>query len=317
MRCLITGATGFVGRHLTNLLLAQGHQVAGAHSRAGAAADCTNLELYCCNLTDSGGMASLVKKFCPDRVYHLAAFSSPIQSLSNERAVYDTNFLGTLNLLRAVRDGAPEARVLLVGSAQCYGVVRESDLPIREEQPFAPRSPYAVSKAAADLLGFQYFATDGMHIVRARPANHTGPGQSPSYVCSDFARQVAAIELGLAPPELRVGNIEVSRDFSDVRDVVCAYALLLEKGRSGEAYNIGSGRAVALKEIVGTLTSFCSRPVSVNVEHKRIRANDAKSIYVSLEKISAHTGWVPGYELRTTLRDLFDSWITVLGTKAP
>jgi GDP-4-dehydro-6-deoxy-D-mannose reductase len=313
MRCLVTGITGFVGGHLTKLLLARGDEVIGTSNDIDPAGCRENLKLFHVDITDGAGIARLVQESQPDRVYHLAALSSPAESLGNERSVYDTNFFGTLNLLEAVRCCTPQAHVLLVGSTQCYGNVSEAELPIREEQPFAPRNPYALSKAAGDLLGFQFFARYGSHIVRARPANHTGPGQSPAFVCSDFARQAAAIELGLSAPVLRVGNIGVSRDFCDVRDVVRAYAGLLENGHPGEAYNIGSGGAIALKEITGILTSFCSRPVQIAVESERARPDDAKSIYVSVAKIAAHTGWVAEYDLRTTLRDLFEYWVLKLG----
>lgn len=316
MRCLVTGITGFVGAHLTKFLLAQGNEVIGTANDASPSAGDANPKLYRCEISDMDGLTRLVQDSRPDQAYHLAALSSPVGSLANERAVYEINFLGTLNLLEAIRCAAPRARVLLVGSTQCYGVAREAELPLREEQPFAPRNPYAVSKAAADLLGFQFFALHGLYVVRARPANHTGPGQTDAFVCSNFARQLAAIELGLSAPTLRVGNIDVSRDFCDVRDVVRAYARLLEKGHPGEAYNIGTGNAVTLRQIVDILKSFCSRPVQVIVDGRRVRPDDAKSLYVSAAKIAAHTGWAPEWELRATLRDLFDYWMMQLKASA-
>ena len=305
--------TGFVGAHLTELLLGRGHQVLGLSNDQVEMKGRAGLTQYRCELTDGAAMAELVRQLQPEQVYHLAAMSSPAESLGKERFVYEVNFLGTLNLLDAVRSQAAGARVLLVGSTQCYGEVGEAELPIREECRFAPRNPYAVSKAAADLLGFQFHARYRLHVVRARPANHTGPGQTTAFVCSDFARQMAAIELGLAPPELRVGNIDVRRDFCDVRDVVEAYALLLDKGCPGEAYNIGVGQAVALREIVEILASFCSRPVKITVDATRVRADDPKVLYVSNAKLVAETGWRPRYEIGATLRDLFDYWLDALG----
>ena len=202
-------------------------------------------------------------------------------------------------------------------------------IPVHRTRPFAldaqarwlktrQMAVYAVNRdleheAAADLLGFQFHARYRLHVVRARPANHTGPGQTTAFVCSDFARQMAAIELGLAPPELRVGNIDVRRDFCDVRDVVEAYALLLDKGCPGEAYNIGVGQAVALRESVEILASFCSRPVKITVDATRVRADDPKVLYVSNAKLVAETGWRPRYEIGATLRDLFDYWLDALG----
>jgi GDP-4-dehydro-6-deoxy-D-mannose reductase len=312
MRCLITGATGFVGAHLTELLLARGDEVYGACWPEPVPESRPGVNLRLCNITDAAGLLGFVREAQPDQVYHLAGLSSPLDSLAHQRASYETNFFGALNLLDAVRQAAPKARVLLVGSSQCYGAPKAAALPITEQQPFAPLNPYAVSKAAADLLGFQFFSAYGVHVLRARPANHTGPGQPPSFVCSDFARQVAAIELGMAPAELRVGNIEVRRDFSDVRDVVRAYVALVERGRSGEAYNVGSGRSITLKEIVETLTGFCSRPIQVIIDSHRMRSNDAKELYVSTAKITADTGWASQYPLGVTLRDLYDYWVSAL-----
>lgn len=172
-----------------------------------------------------------------------------INSFRDFRNVFDSNFWGTFNLLEAVKQAAPKACVLVVSSGQCYGSVKPSQLPVTEAQPLSPPSPYALSKAAGDMLAEHYFQRFGLHIVRARPFNHTGPGQSPEFVCSDWARQIASAELRLTPPVLSVGNLTVRRDFSDVRDVVRAYVLLLEKGMPGEAYNVGSGRTTPVKRL--------------------------------------------------------------------
>ena len=180
------------------------------------------------------------------------------------------------------------------------------------DHPFAPRNPYAVSKAAADLLGFQFFVNHNLPVIRVRSANHTGPGQPPSFVCSDFARQVAAVELGVAPPELHVGNIDLLRDFCDVRDVVRAYATLAEKGIAGEAYNVSSGRAVSLQTIVDILVAFSSRPIQIVRDLQRTRVNDVKEEYASIDKLVSQTGWTPQYDLATTLRDLYQYWIAAL-----
>jgi len=310
MRCLITGVTGFVGIHLAELLSASGHEVFGASWPEVPPPG--RPRVWQCNIMDAVGLRNLVEEARPEWVFHLAGMSSPIDSLTSPRPVYEINFLGTLNLLEAVQKAVPQARVLLVGSIQCYGSPQAGDLPLTEKLPFAPRSPYAVSKAAADLLGFQFFINHNLPVIRIRSANHTGPGQPASFVCSDFARQIAAIEMGAAAPELHVGNIDVCRDFCDVRDVVRAYAALAEKGIPGEAYNAGSGRAVPLKVIVETLISFSSRSIQVIRDRQRARADDVKEEYASIDKLVAQTGWTPQYDLATTLRDLYEYWISAL-----
>ncbi len=315
MRILVTGATGFVGRHLAQLLLARKHEVYGTYLERESSQGADLIRLFRCDVRQAGRLRSIVRRVRPQRIYHLAALSSVVDSFKNVRAVYDTNFWGTFNLLEAVREATPKVRVLAVSSAQCYAAAKRSQLPVTESHPLAPPSPYALSKAAADMLAHQYHSLFGLHVIRARPYNHTGPGQTPHFVCSDFARQIAAIDLGLRPALLRVGNLKVRRDFSDVRDVVRAYALLLEKGKPGEAYNVASGRGTSLEEIVRLLASFCSRPIRIVVERKRFRPGDVPVLYGSNRKLRRTTGWKPERNLRTTLRDLYFYWKENLQTR--
>jgi len=307
MRVLITGATGFVGQHLTRIL-SRKQEVFGTFLRRDFAATPPGIKLSQCDLRQAGDVRGLVRDVRPGHVYHLAALSSVRGSFNHAKAVYDANFLGTLNLLEAVRTTGLSARVLLVGSVHCYGRVRRSHLPIVETEPLNPDSPYGVSKAAADMLGAQFFQNHGLHVVRARSFNHTGPGQSPEFVCSDFARQFAAIGLGLARPSIRVGDVNIRRDFSDVRDVVHAYVLLLQKGKVGQAYNVASGRAVSLREVLVILHSLCPREVKIDVEPQRLRRGEADVLYGSNRKLKQTTGWRPKYDLSTTLRDLYAYW---------
>ena len=186
--------------------------------------------------------------------------------------------------------------------------MKPSHLPVTEDQAFAPPNPYALSKAAADMLAGQYYFRFGLHIIRARPFNHTGPGQMPGFVCSDFARQIAAIDLGLQRPVVRVGNLRAKRDFTDVRDVVQAYQLLLEKGKPGEAYNVASGQATSVWQIVRVLASFSSWRIRLSVQGQRFRPGDVRTLYGSSLKLRRATGWKPAYNLRTTLRDLYVWW---------
>ncbi len=312
MRILVTGATGFVGRYLSSLLLSRHHEVWGTFLQRDSGDLPASLQLLHCDLRDFSSVRSAVQQVRPQQVYHLAALSSVRDSFEDAKSVYEANFWGTLNLLEAIRMFRPFPRVLLVGSAHAYGNVKRTQLPITEKHCLAPNSPYGVSKAAADMLGGQVFQSFGMHVIRARPFNHTGPGQSAHFVCSDFSKQFAAIELGLAPPVVSVGDIHSSRDFSDVRDVARAYELLLRQGKAGEAYNVASGRAVSLTRILDILQSFNSRKVRISVEQDRVRSGEPDIIYGSNQKLKRATGWSAQFNLRTTLRDVYLDWKDVL-----
>ena len=308
MRVLVTGATGFVGQHLVRYLVARGHAVYGTYLATGSIENVAGVELLRCDVRDASRLRTIVNQSRPQRIYHLAGLSSVTQSFGGCRAVFETNFWGTFNLLEAVRQAVPEARVLVVSSGQCYGQVKPAELPLTESHPFSPQSPYALSKAAADMLADHDYQRFGLHIIRARPFNHTGPGQAPQFVCSDLARQIASTELRLSRPILHVGDLTVRRDFSDVRDIVRAYELLLEKGEPGEAYNVASGRTTSVKQMVRLLASFCSRPIRISVQRHRLRPGEVRTLYGSNRKLRRATGWRPEYGLETTLRDLYVYW---------
>lgn len=312
MRVLVTGANGFVGRHLLPLLVARRDEIFGTYFQPELSGLPKQVRFLACDLRRSDRVTELIKDIRPDRVYHLAALSSVRDSFQTALAVYETNFFGTLHLLEAIRTWQTSARVLLIGSANCYGRAKRAQMPITEKQLLSPTSPYGVSKAAADLLGGQFFASYKLEVIRVRPFNHTGPGQSPEFVCSDFARQLAAIRLGLAPATLQVGNLSSQRDFSDVRDVVRAYVLLMEKGKPGEIYNVCSGRAVSLQRVLKLLLSLCGCKVAVHVEGARLRRGEADVLFGSNRKLKRATAWHPKYDLKSTLDDLYQCWMTVL-----
>ncbi len=312
MRVLATGATGFVGQHLLRLLASRGHTVFATYLVPPPEELPIAVELLACDMRERSHVAEVLRHAQPQHVYHLAGLSSVTKSFTESRHVWNTNLLGAMNLLDAVREAAPKARVLLVGSGQCYGNVAAARLPVTEDQPLAPDSPYAASKAAADLMGYQYFRSWSLQVIRARPFNHTGPGQPPQFVCSDLARQVAKIDAGLCPPVLHVGNTRVQRDFSDVRDVVSAYELLLERGQPGAAYNVASARGVSVAQIVRLLRALCSRPFHVEVQQKRLRVGETARLYGSNRKLRRDTGWKPEYSLSQTLRDVYTHWQTAL-----
>ena len=307
MRVLVTGGTGFVGQHLIRLLNERKHIIFSTYLAAASKAS-QAAELLACDIRNQEQVLEVVRDAKPQHIYHLSALSSVIKSFEDSRQVWETNVWGAMNLLDALKEMAPQARVLFVGSSQAYGNVARRRLPVREDERLSPASPYAASKAAAEMLATQFFHSSGLEVICARPFNHTGPGQSPEFVCSDLARQVAEIELGLRSPVLRIGNLNVQRDFSDVRDVVRAYELLMHRGTPGDVYNIASGRGISIAEIVKHLRSFSSRPFQVQVEQKRARPGEVAKFYGSNRKLRRATGWKPEYSLAKTLRDTFEFW---------
>jgi len=307
MRVLVTGATGFAGRHLLRLLLSRGYTPFGTYLSPPPNWDIAS-PLLRCDLRDANSVRRIIRRVRPGQIYHLAAQSSPLQSLSNIRDVYEVNFWGTYNLLEAARQLTPTVRILVVGSGQCYGRTDSPRGLLTESRAFAPPNPYALSKAAADMLAGQYYSRFGLRVIRARPFNHTGPGQQQGFVCSDYARQIAAIELGQQRPPLRVRDASARRDFSDVRDVVRAYEMLVKKGEPGEAYNVASGHSVSVREIVSLLVSFCSRPVRLLEDRHGLRSGDIPTLCGSSLKLRRATGWKPEYNMRATLRDLLETW---------
>ena len=317
MRFFITGISGFAGSHLARFLLDRGHVVTGAarepgslaalHRRYGERFPPSAVGLF--DIRDGAALRAALSRAEPDGVYHLAALSFVPRTFERPELAYEVNFLGSIELLAAVRDVAPRARVVLVTSGEVYGWIDSArDLPLAESQPLRPLSPYSVAKAAADLAGFQFFWSDSLDVVRARPFNHTGPGQTAEFVCSEFARALAAAESGGGPKRLQVGNLEVERDFSDVRDVVRGYLSLFEKGSAGEAYNLGSGRATRLRAVLDELRAQCRVPVEVDVDPQKLRPREVTRVVGSIEKIGLDTGWRPEIPLRQTLADLLQYW---------
>ncbi len=289
---LVTGGAGFAGAHLVERLAQLGRSPA-APSRG---------EL---DLLDAAAVRDGIGRARPDAVFHLAAFSSPRRSWERPEEALLTNIQMTLNVLEAVRAGAPGAAVVLVGSGQAYGDA--GSLPVTEETPLEPLSPYAVSKAACDMLGRQYAAAHAMHVVRLRPFNHAGPGQANEYVLGSLASQVAAAELrGTSEAVLRTGDTASARDFTDVRDVVRAY--VLAAGAEAGAYNVCSGRRTTIAELIDLLDGEARVPVRHEVDPERLRANDVGGIRGSHDRLTAATGWQPQIPLEQTVRDTLAWW---------
>ncbi len=318
MRFFVTGISGFAGSHLSEILLDRGHAVHGIsrqirsrslealHERFGRRFPIDAVRP--CDIRDGALLRETLRRVKPDGVFHLAGMAFVPRAAQEPMAAYEVNLLGSIEVLAAVREAAPEARVVLPSSGEIYGWVQPSELPIVETQPLRPISSYSVGKAAADLAGFQFFWSHGLDVVRARPFNHTGPGQSPDFVCSEFARAVAAAETGVGPRKLCVGNLDVERDFSDVRDVVRGYLALFEKGVAGEAYNLASGRAVAVRSILDRLLGESQVEITVETDPKKVRPKELQRIQASISKVSAATGWQPEIPLEKTLSDLLAYW---------
>ena len=312
MRVLVTGLTGFVGPWLMRALGAAGHEVHGLVRDPGAGSRLDNVgvppeALHRADLSEAG-VAAVVRDVAPGAIVHLAALSFVPDAERDPAATYATNVGGTLALLAAVRAHAREARVLVVTSGDVYGAVRPEDLPVVEETPLRPLTVYGASKAAADLAAGQWARAYGLPIVRARPFNHTGPGQSASFVCSAIARQVARIEAGRQEPVLRVGNVDPVRDFSDVRDVAAAYVALLERGRAGEAYNVCSGEGVSVAEIIAITRDRARVPMRVHSDPALRRPNDVPRVVGSPARLTAETGWRPRIPLVETIGALLADW---------
>jgi GDP-4-dehydro-6-deoxy-D-mannose reductase len=313
MRVLVTGAGGFVGGHVTTALRAAGHTVHGlVHGSGAGPADAH--AVHAGDVCDADALARLVADVAPEGVVHLAAFANPAAAERDPAGAYRVNVGGTLALLGAVRAHAPRARLLLVSSCLVYGDVPRTEPPVGEDAPVAPRTVYGASKAAAEVTALQWQRAYGLDVVVARPFNHTGPGQAPTYVCAALARQLAAIEAGRQEPVLRIGNPDPVRDLIDVRDVAAAYVALLAAGRPGGVYNVCTGVGSSVAEIVAQLRTLATVPVSVRIDPARVRAGDPERLVGSPERLAADTGWQPRIPLADTLADVLAEWRARPGT---
>jgi GDP-4-dehydro-6-deoxy-D-mannose reductase len=309
VRALVTGAAGFVGRHLTSYLLARGHEVAGlVHpSDGGAGLLGENVEIFSHDILDHALLSRSLSRFAPDVIFHLAAYSNPEGSWREARRTLEINIIGTHNLLAAASE-AGKPRILLVGSAQQYGQVPAEAQPIAEDREQRPLTPYAVSKTSQEYLGRRMVWSEELPVLMTRSFNHTGPGQADSYVCASFARQVVEVEKGLREPVIRVGNLGARRDFTDVRDVTAAYHAIVERGRPGTVYNVCRGEAVSIREVLDRLIGLSRTPVEVVVDPERYHSLDVPLMVGDPGLVERDTGWAPQYSLETTLRDMLEDW---------
>jgi GDP-4-dehydro-6-deoxy-D-mannose reductase len=297
LKLLLTGASGFVGTNMQQLL-----PCIPLNDSEGRI-----------DLRDSGRMKRAVTEIQPDAVVHLGATTFVPESFQSARETYEINFLGTLNLLEVLAKCGFSGRIIFAGTGDAYGRVEAEDLPLNETHVLRPRSPYAVSKAAAEALCYQWSQTGSFEVVLARPFNHIGPGQSSRFVVSDFARQIIEIKLGRRDAVIQVGDIAITRDFTDVRDVVRAYRLLLERGQNGQVYNICSGAEISISTVLATLLELAGVKAEISELKDRKRINEQKRAFGSYRKLHYDCGWMPSIGLEQSLRDILGHWQRVLG----
>ncbi|MCP3682746.1 MAG: NAD-dependent epimerase/dehydratase family protein [bacterium] len=302
MKSLITGVGGFVGPHLVNQLVSEGDTVFGFDRNK---SEIKNCETYSCDITNKADVLDKIIKIKPDKIFHLAGQSSVEKSWDIPDITKKVNVEGTRILLDAVIRAKISPKILIVSSAEVYGSPKKT--PIKETQPVNPESPYAESRVEQEKLAMEYYKK-GLHIIISRSFNHSGPNQPPVFVCSDFAKQIVEIERNNQEPIMHVGNLDVKRDFTDVRDVVIAYSLALKKAPFGEIYNICSGNAHFIRELLGILISSSKMDIQVKQEEDRIREKDSPILEGDNSKFKAATNWKPKIQVESMLKDILEYW---------
>jgi GDP-4-dehydro-6-deoxy-D-mannose reductase len=314
MRVLITGITGFAGSHLAEYILANHPDVrvfgfVRWRSRMDNIVHIQDkVELHEADIKDVISLKKALADIKPDRIFHLAAQSFVPASWRLPAETFAINAIGQINLFEALLSLKLNPKIHIAGSSEEYGHVNPDEVPMKETNPLRPLSPYAVSKVAQDLLAYQYFKSYGMKTVRTRGFNHTGPRRGDVFVTSNFAKQIAEIEKRKKEPVIHVGNLEAKRDFTDVRDIVRAYWLAAEKGEDGEVYNVGTGKAMAMKEMLDILLSLSKAKVKIKVDPERLRPSDVPILLSDSSKFVRLTGWKPQIPLEQTFKDLLNYW---------
>ena len=308
-KALITGIAGFAGSHLTEALIQNNISVYGFYHPNHPIENLEHIRnkitLIAGDILEGKKIKKEIKSESWDYVFHLAAFSSPSQSFINPQETLENNIVGQINILEGLVAAKSKAKILVIGSADEYGRVDPKQLPINEETPLSPTSPYAVSKVAQDLLGLQYFINNKLNIVRVRPFNHIGPRQSTLFAIASFANQIANCEIH-GGGAIKVGNLDTSRDFTDVRDMVQGYILALEKGALGDVYNLGTGQAIKIADILKSMVQLARVKIQIEVDKNRRHSHDIKTIYCNSSKFRSKTGWKPKIPLETTLSDTIE-----------
>lgn len=314
MRILITGITGFAGSHLADYIL-QNHPEIEVYGLIRWRSRLENIlhimdkiNLLEADLKDTISLKKALQEAKPDRIFHLAAQSFVPTSWRCPSETFTINAVGQINLFEAILSLGLSPKIQVAGSSEEYGLAHPDEMPMKETNPIRPLSPYAVSKVAQDFLAYQYFKSYGLKTVRTRGFNHTGPRRGEVFICSTFAKQIAEIEKKKREPIIQVGNLEAKRDFTDVRDTVVAYWLSLEKGKEGDVYNIGSGKAYSMKEVLDILLSLSTINIEIKVDPLRLRPSDVPILVSNCQKFNRLTGWKPKIPFKQSLRDLLDYW---------
>lgn len=319
MKALITGIAGFVGSHLAEYIL-YNHPAVTVFGAVRTQSNIYNIEhirkdisLFDCNLMDPLSVRKILTETKPDLIFHLAAQSYVADSWKDPAGTFSNNLFGQLNVFEGVKALGLSAHILVAGSSEEYGSVYENE-PIKEDNSLRPVSPYAASKVGQDFLGYQYFNNFGMHIIRTRAFNHSGPRRGEQFAESNFAKQLAEISLGRREHVIYVGNLTPKRDFTDVRDIVRAYWLALDNGTPGDVYNICSGKAYSIQEILDKLLIVSDMKVQVKEDPARFRPSDTPILIGDNTKLKNKTGWTPQIPFKQTLRDIFQYWLSRLST---
>ena len=309
MKALIIGGGGFVGRYLAEHLLQDCGWETIVTKLPKETVEVEGCEAYNLDILDKDAVEALLVRHKPDAILHLAAQSSVAYSWKNPQLTADINIHGCLNVLDAVRD-IPDysPKILLIGSGEEYGILPANTSLVSETTPVHPANPYAITKMAQNLFGALYAKAYEMHVMMVRAFNHIGPNQTPMFVVADFCQQAAEIEAGKREAVMRVGNLSAKRDFTDVRDVIRAYALIMEHGKAGETYNVGSGHAVSIQQILDTIVSFSKADIKVEVDPAKLRPVDVPIIEADIRKLVECTGWKREIPLERTIEETLDYW---------
>lgn len=311
-KALITGIAGFVGSHLAELLLQEGYEVYGLvrpRSKTDYIEPIINkLHLEDADILDTHSLYATISHIKPDYIFHLAAQSFVPTSWASPSVTLEANIVGSANLFESVRQVGIDPVIQIACSSEEYGLVHPDELPIKETNPLRPLSPYAVSKLAMDYLGYQYFQSYKIRIIRTRGFNHTGPRRGDTFAESNFAKQIALIEKGKQEPVIHVGNLDASRDYTDVRDMVKGYVVAVEKCDPGEVYNICTGTTIKIGDMLNLLLSFSKTKVTVQPDQSRMRPSDVPVLLGDNSKFVAKTGWKPEIPFKKTMEDLLDYW---------
>ena len=311
-RALITGITGFVGSHLADQLLGKGYEVYGTYRWRSPKENIEHIKdrvkLVDTDIRDAHNVEKTIRAVEPDEIYHLAAQSFVPSSWESPQETITTNVIGTVNILEGVRSANTEIKIQIAGSSEEYGLVKADELPIKESNPLRPLSPYGVSKVAADKLACQYHYSYGLKTVVTRAFNHSGPRRGDVFVDSNFAKQIVMIEKKKAKPIIYVGNLTAQRDFTDVRDIVVAYNLALQKCDFGEVYNICSEKTRTMQEVLDMLLKLTKAKIEIKQDTKRMRPSDVQVLLGDCSKFKKKAGWKPTIPYEKTLEDTLNFW---------